>query len=172
MSSIFTRVSPVRALDSALKFVKKLTRTTGKGYNVHQSNRAKKGLYHGADIMFGHSISHSHVRSKRRWYPNVLNKRVWSEALDNWIRFKMTAKALRAIDDVGGIDNYLLQLDERSVQKSNYVTKMRGLVGAALYHKGQLNHYQLKKLNYIKSPPSLAINEKSEIDESEQSHLI
>ena len=103
--------------------------------------------------MFGHSISHSHTKSKRRWYPNVLNKRVWSDSLDNWVRFKMTARALRAIDDVGGIDNYILGLDDASVKDSNYVTKIRGLIASSLYQKGLLSERLIKKMQYHKNPP-------------------
>ena len=50
------------------------TRTTGQGVNKHRSNRAKKGLFHGKDIQFGNSVSHSMAHTRRRWYPNVKNK--------------------------------------------------------------------------------------------------
>jgi len=130
------------------------TKTPGKGRNVHRSNRAKEGLYHGKDVQFGHSISHSMVHSKRRWMPNVKSKRVWSLSLDNWVRFKMTTTAMRAIDDVGGIDNYLLQLDNRLVDDSNYVTKMRDMIAATVYHQGTMSDKIKKKLGYEKFPPA------------------
>lgn len=76
------------------------------------------GLYHGKDIRSGNSISFSKKHTKRKWYPNVINKRVWSESLNDWVRFKMTTAALRGIDTEGGIDNYLMNLDERSVAVS------------------------------------------------------
>ena len=46
-------------------------------------------------------------RTRRNWKPNVFTKRVWSDALDDWIQFRMTTAAMRHIDKVGGIDNYL-----------------------------------------------------------------
>ncbi len=137
-----------------------LTRTPGYGVNVHRSNRAKNGLFHGKDIQSGNSISHSVKHSKRKWKPNVQNKRVWSEALEGWVRFKMTTRAMRAIDDVGGIDKYLLQLDERLVADSNYLTKMRTLIANSLYHKGSLDDQWVRKLKYHKmegGPPKLDI---------------
>ena len=76
------------------------------------------GLYHGKDIRSGNSISFSKKHTKRKWYPNVINKRVWSESLNDWVRFKMTTTALRGIDTEGGIDNYLMNLDDRSVAVS------------------------------------------------------
>jgi len=144
-------------------FVRKNKNSTGYGPNTHRSKRAKNGLYHGKDVQFGHSISHSHKRSKRTWHPNVINKRVWSEGLEDWVRFKMTTAALRAIDRVGGIDNYVLGLDNLAVSESNYITKMRSLIAAARFHKGILDDVSKRKLGYHKNPPPLSIsNEKAE----------
>jgi large subunit ribosomal protein L28 len=136
-------------------FVRKPTRVTGYGVNQHRSNRAKNGLYHGKDVQFGNNVSHSIRKTRRRWYPNVINKRVWSESLDEWIRFKMTTRALKEIDKIGGVDNYLVGLDEKSVQESNYITKMRNRVAAAMFHQDQtLLHPQfIKRLGYHKQPP-------------------
>ena len=113
------------------------------------------GLYHGKDVQFGHSISHSHTKSKRKWKPNVQNKRVWSDALSDWVRFKITTTALRAVDNVGGIDNYILSLDEKLVQDSNYITKVRNLIASTLFHKGSLNPFIASRLGYSrKNPPT------------------
>jgi ribosomal protein L28 len=55
------------------------------------------------------------------YYVNICIKYIY--------RFKMTAAALKAIDTYGGIDNYILQLDNKSVADSNYITKMRNIIG-------------------------------------------
>lgn len=105
--------------------------------------------------MFGHSISHSHTRSKRIWGPNVHKKRVWSDALEDWVKFNMTTKAMKAADNVGGIDNYILTLDNKAVSESNYITKVRGMIGSRLYHRGLLANSIIKHLGYDKVPPPL-----------------
>ena len=56
-------------------------------------------------------------------YPNVINKKVWSEALSDWVRFNMTTAALRGIDSACGVDNYILRLDERSVEVSSAINE-------------------------------------------------
>ncbi len=66
----------------------------------------------------------------------------------------MTTTALKAIDDCGGIDNYLLQLDHRLVEDSNYVTKIRELIASTLFHDGKLSEKFTKKLGYHKCPPA------------------
>ena len=109
----------------------------------------------------GNSISHSHAKSKRKWYPNVLNKRVWSDALDDWVRFKMTARALKEIDKIGGIDNYVLSLDEASVKDSNYITKVRKMICTKLFHNGLLQEKMIKRLGFHKDPPPLIPTESS-----------
>ena len=38
----------------------------------------------------------------------MFKKRVYSDALDEMLQFKMTTHVMRCIDKAGGIDNYLL----------------------------------------------------------------
>merc|ERR1740124_75396 len=73
-----------------------------------KSNRSRRGLYDGRDIRSGNNVSHSERKTKRKFKPNVFVKRVYSETLDEMIRFRLTTSALRTIDKVGGLDNYLL----------------------------------------------------------------
>ena len=127
------------------------------------------GLFHGKDVQFGHTISHSKAKSLKKWHPNVINKRVWSETLDDWVRFKMTTTALKEIDKIGGIDNYILNLDNVSVANSNYITKMRNIIGTSLFHQGLLNEMFTRKLGFHRNPP-VAV-EKSLEPDAEQVHF-
>lgn len=85
----------------------------------HRSNRSRRGLYDGKDIRSGNNVSFSMKKTKRWFKPNVFKKRVYSEILDEMIRFHITTSALRTIDKVGGLDNYLLN--------SRHVTDGEGL---------------------------------------------
>jgi len=58
-------------------------------------------------------------KTKRTFKPNVFKKRVYSETLDEMVRFHLTTSALRSIDKAGGLDNYLLT--------SKHVTEGEGL---------------------------------------------
>ena len=118
--------------------------------------------------MFGRSISHSHTRSLRMWKPNVQKKRVWSYALDDWVRFNLTTTALKEIDNVGGIDNYIMSLDDKTVSESNYVTKVRGMIGTVLFHQGTLSQRMIKRLGYDKMAPvplELPVKDKESLTE-------
>ena len=84
----------------------------------------------------------------------------------------MTTTALKAIDSYGGIDNYLLRLDERSVSASNYVTKMRNMIATRLFHQGTLDPQLVRRLGYDKSPPSVeAEGSSSAEDIDDKPHL-
>ena len=57
----------------------------------------------GAVPGFGHSISHSHRRNKRRFYPNVQKKTYWVPSLRRKVTLNVSAKGIKVID-VRGID--------------------------------------------------------------------
>jgi large subunit ribosomal protein L28 len=52
----------------------------------------------GATPSFGHAISHSHRRTKRRWDVNVQSKRYWVPSLGRTVRLRVSAR--RGIDAV------------------------------------------------------------------------
>lgn len=81
--------------------------------------------------------------TKRTFKPNVFAKRVYSEILDEMIRFHLTAATLRSIDKAGGLDNYLLTskhvqsgegrlVKERILAKLAYQERQRTGVGGAV----------------------------------------
>lgn len=87
----------------------------GNGARFFASNRSKRGLFHGRDVMFGNKVSHSQRKTRRQWKPNVQRKRLWSQILQCWLRFNVTTHALKCIDRKGGIDEYLLETKESKV---------------------------------------------------------
>ena len=135
------------------KFKFKRGSKTGYGPNTHLSNRTKRNLFHGKGTMFGNNVSFSVKKTRRKWLPNVQNKRVFSIALNDFIRFKMTSKAIHEIDRACGIDNYLLGLDEKLVKDSPYITKYRNIIASILYHKGELSEKTIIRLGYHKDAP-------------------
>ncbi len=58
--------------------------------------------------MFGHSVSHSNIKTKRRFNPNVKTKRVYVKEIDKTIKLKLTTRALRNIEKIGAY-KYLKQ---------------------------------------------------------------
>lgn len=50
---------------------------------------------------YGKKVSHSHVRTNRRWLPNVQRRRYWLPSENRWVRLRLSAKAIKTIDKRG-----------------------------------------------------------------------
>jgi large subunit ribosomal protein L28 len=59
--------------------------------------------------MVGNNVSHANNKTKRRFLPNLQNRRFWVESEKRWVRLRLTNAALRTIDKVG-IDSVLADL--------------------------------------------------------------
>lgn len=74
--------------------------------------RRNTGLYDGTTIQFGNMISEKKENKSRRvWRPNVHSKRLWSNYLGRFLKVKVTSRALRTMDKVGGLDEYVVGSD-------------------------------------------------------------
>ena len=58
--------------------------------------------------MVGHNVSHSNIKSKRRFLPALAETTLQSEALGQSFRLKVANKALRTLDFKGGLDSFLV----------------------------------------------------------------
>lgn len=45
----------------------------------------------------GYSISHSHIRTKKKQNVNLQTKKIWSTRQNKWIKIKISTKALKAL---------------------------------------------------------------------------
>ena len=52
-------------------------------------------------MIVGNSVSHSNIRTKRRFYPNLQTKRFYIPEEDKWITLKVSTSALRNISKNG-----------------------------------------------------------------------
>ena len=66
----------------------------------------------GAVPGFGHSISHSHLRNKRRFDPNVQKKTYWVPSLRRKVTLNVSAKGIKVID-ARGIDAVVAEIIAR-----------------------------------------------------------
>jgi large subunit ribosomal protein L28 len=63
----------------------------------------------GKGPMVGHKVSHSNIKTKRRFLPNLLNVTMISDALGRSVRLRVSANALKSVDHRGGLDSFLLK---------------------------------------------------------------
>ncbi len=60
----------------------------------------------GKKPMVGNNVSHAQNKTKRRFLPNLQNRKFWVESENRWVSMRITNNALRTIDK-NGIDAVL-----------------------------------------------------------------
>lgn len=80
--------------------------------------QSRSGLYGGQRIRFGNNVSEKGKnKSRRSWRPNILNRRLFSKALNRHVQVRVSARVLRTIDKLGGLDEYLLGEKEARIRE-------------------------------------------------------
>jgi large subunit ribosomal protein L28 len=66
----------------------------------------------GKRVRVGNNVSHANNRTRRRFLPNLQNRRLWVESEKRWITLRLTSNGLRTIDKKG-IDAVLAEMRAR-----------------------------------------------------------
>ncbi len=78
----------------------------------------------GVGPMVGHNVSHSNVKTKRRFLPSLATMAIHSDALNQSFRLKVSNAALRTLDFKGGLDAFLVKAkDEQLSAKALKIKK-------------------------------------------------
>lgn len=67
--------------------------------------------------MSGHHVSHSNIKSKRRFLPNLQKRRFWAESLKRYVTLTVSNHGLRIVDKLG-IDAVLEKIKQRNKSSS------------------------------------------------------
>ena len=57
----------------------------------------------------GHKVSHSNIKTKRRFLPNLCNVTFISDALGRNVRLRVSTNAIKSVDHRGGFDAFLIK---------------------------------------------------------------
>lgn len=66
----------------------------------------------GKGVMTGNRVSHSNIKSRRRFLPNLNEVTLDSEVLGRSFKFRIAASALRTVDHRGGLDAFLIKQND------------------------------------------------------------
>lgn len=69
----------------------------------------------GTNRQIGHLVSHSNIKTKREFKPNLVDVTLASDALGQSYKLRITAAALRTVDHRGGLDAFLLKAKEEEL---------------------------------------------------------
>jgi len=84
----------------------------------------------GKGVQVGHNVSHSNVKTKRRFLPNLQTISLLSDALGT-VRLRLSTTAIRTIEFKGGIDAFLKGAADRKLSPEIRRLKRRIINAAA-----------------------------------------
>ena len=69
---------------------------------------ARRCAFTGKGVQTGNNVSHAHNKTRRRFLPNLQRTSLYSDALGQMVRLRLTTRAIRTIEHNGGLDAFLL----------------------------------------------------------------
>jgi large subunit ribosomal protein L28 len=78
----------------------------------------------GKSAQVGHKVSHSNIKTKRRFLPNLVNVTMLSDALKRSVRLRVSTNALKTVDHRGGLDAFLMKA--KDAELSPKALKIKG----------------------------------------------
>jgi large subunit ribosomal protein L28 len=72
----------------------------------------------GKGVMSGHLVSHSNIKTKRKFLPNLQEVRFASEKLGRSFSFRVSVNAIRTVEHNGGLDGFLLSTSSRKLPQA------------------------------------------------------
>ena len=83
----------------------------------------------GKGVLTGNRVSHSNIKTRRRYLPNLQRVSLLSETLGQTFKFRIAASTLRTVDHRGGLDAFLLKA--RDTELSDHALKVKKDIMAA-----------------------------------------
>ena len=78
----------------------------------------------GKAVMSGNNVSHANNKTRRRFLPNLCDVTLMSEALNQRVKLRISAQALRTVEHRGGLDASLAKAkDSELSQKARLIKK-------------------------------------------------
>ncbi len=72
----------------------------------------------GVGPMVGHHVSHSNVKTKRRFLPSLKTVKLTSDALGQTFSLRISNAALRTLDFKGGLDPFIVKAKDEQLSLS------------------------------------------------------
>src|SRR6202051_71657 len=82
--------------------------------------------------LVGHKVSHSKLKPKRRFLPNLCNVTFIPDALGRNVRLRVSTNAIKSVDHNGGLDAFLIKakadkLSPRALDLKRAIEKKRAV---------------------------------------------
>ena len=77
----------------------------------------------GKAVQVGHKVSHSNIKTKTRFLPNLCQVTLISDALQRSVRLRVAAAALRSVEHRGGLDAFLAKESDANLSQGALILK-------------------------------------------------
>jgi large subunit ribosomal protein L28 len=82
----------------------------------------------GKNALVGNKVSHANNKTKTRFMPNLCDVSLMSDAMGLTYRLRISAIALKSVEHVGGLDNFLIkakdgQLSDKALRLKRAVSR-------------------------------------------------
>ena len=68
-------------------------------------------------------VSHSNIKTKSKAYPNIQQKLLFRRSLNQLVGFKVAASTIRDMENIGGLDPYILRKYDKKLSKRSLTVK-------------------------------------------------
>ncbi|HVI52592.1 MAG TPA: 50S ribosomal protein L28 [Candidatus Sulfotelmatobacter sp.] len=79
----------------------------------------------GKGVQTGNNVSHANNKTRRRFLPNLQETAVLSDALGQMVRLRVSTRGLKTIEHNGGIDAYLISVNDSKLSAEALRLKRR-----------------------------------------------
>jgi large subunit ribosomal protein L28 len=84
----------------------------------------------GKNALVGNKVSHANNKTKTRFMPNLCDVSLISDAMGLTYRLRISAIALKSVEHVGGLDNFLMKAS--NAQLSDKALRLKRAVASKL----------------------------------------
>lgn len=89
----------------------------------------------GKAVLAGNNVSHANNKTRRRFLPNLCQVTLISDALGRSVSLRVSAKALRSVEHIGGLDAFLAKakdgdLSDRALTLKRQIVKKQAAAAA------------------------------------------
>lgn len=108
---------------------------------------------------YGNKVSHSNIKSRTRWMPNLRKKKYLIPELQQTIAIMLSSRAIRTIDKLGGITQAIFAANEKTLSENlthvkNTIYKSRVKATAAGKAPGAVKKVKAAKPAAAKKAPA------------------
>lgn len=72
----------------------------------------------GIAVQVGNKVSHSNIKTKTRFMPNLCNVTLISDSLKRSVHLRIAAACLRSVEHRGGLDAYLIKAKDTELSQN------------------------------------------------------